>query len=110
MRLAVIFGGPRKLSAWLTEIWTGCRAYHVAWVDEAAGQMWDMHLIRRRRTWPHYPEDQVLLFEAPATVTREYLESKLESDDNRYGVLDYCLFALRRCSISSAARRRTRAG
>jgi hypothetical protein len=94
MKIAFIFN-RRKLSGWLTRIWTGCYAYHVAWVDEAAGLMWDMHLLRRRRTWPHYPKDEVLLFDPPAAVTREYLEDRLTRDGSVYGVLDYLLFALR---------------
>ena len=58
--------------------------------------MWDMHLIRRRRAWPHYGEGEVLLFDVPeAAVTHDYLEDRLQSDEHRYGVLDYALFALR---------------
>jgi hypothetical protein len=56
--------------------------------------MYDMHLIRRRRAWPHYPEAQVLLFDAPS-VTVEYLEHMLETDTATYGWRDYLLFALR---------------
>ena len=94
MKLAIIFN-ERKLSGVLTRLFTGCYAYHALWVDEERGVMYDMHLIRRRREWPHYPEEQVVLFDAPPGVTREYLEAKLTSDDNRYGVADYCLFLLR---------------
>jgi hypothetical protein len=94
MKLAIIFN-RRKLSGWLTRFFTGCYAYHVAWVDEERGLMYDMHLIRRRRTWPHYPDSQVLLFDAPAPVTREYLEARLTDDGQWYGVFDYLLFALR---------------
>jgi hypothetical protein len=94
MKLAIIFN-RRKLSGWLTRFFTGCYAYHVAWVDEERGLMYDMHLIRRRRTWPHYPDSQVLLFDAPAPVTREYLEARLTDDGQLYGVIDYLLFALR---------------
>lgn len=93
MQLAVILNA-QKLSGRLTRLFTGCSAYHVAWVDEAAGLMWDMHLLRRRRPWPHYPDAQVLLFDVPA-VTRDHLEAQLTHDDSRYGVVDYLLFALR---------------
>lgn len=93
MKLAIIFNDD-KLSGRLTKFWTGCYAYHVAWVDEASSRMWDMNLIRRRRVWPHYPADQVLLFEAPG-VTVEYLEAQLDTDDNKYGWMDYLLFSLR---------------
>lgn len=94
MKIAIIFN-DHKLSGRLTKFWTGCAAYHVAWVDEAGGKMWDMNLIRRRREWPHYPADQVLLFDAPGDVTAEYLEHRLETDDNTYGWRDYLLFSIR---------------
>lgn len=91
MQLAVVFNG-NKLSGRLTKFFTGCTAYHVLWHDER--QMWDMHLIRRRRTWPHYPADQMLDFEIPQ-VARAYLERRLETDEATYGWRDYLLFALR---------------
>lgn len=93
MKLAFIFNHT-KFSGRLTRFFTGCYAYHAAWVDEEAGLMYDMHLIRRRRRWPHYPDAQVLLFDFPQ-VTREYLEQQLTDDDNTYGVWDYMLFGLR---------------
>lgn len=94
MQVAIIFNA-HKLSGKLTRLFTGCYAYHVAWVDEAGGKMWDMNLLRRRRVWPHYPPEQVLLFDAPAQVTSGYLEQMLETDSNAYGWRDYLLFALR---------------
>jgi len=93
MKLAVILN-QHKLSGRLTKIATGCYAYHVAWVDEETSSMYDMHLIRRCRPWPHYPEAQVVLFDVPQ-VTREYLEYKNRTDDSTYGFIDYCLFAIR---------------
>ena len=93
MKLAIIFN-DRKLSGWLTRVFTGCYAYHCAWVDEEAGHMYDMHLIRRRRVWPYYDEGQVLLFDVPG-VPREYLEHQLSTDTNTYGFVDYLLFGLR---------------
>ena len=93
MKLAIIFN-HNKLSGRLTRFWTGCYAYHTAWVDEEAGVMYDMNLLRRRRAWPHYPEAEVILEDFPQ-VTREYLERRLTEDDARYGVVDYCLFMLR---------------
>ncbi len=94
MKLAIIYN-EHKFSGKLTKFFTGSYAYHVAWVDEEAGLMYDMNLLFRRRIWPHY--------EAPATwklydfpeVTREYLEYQLTNDDNTYGVLDYCMFLIR---------------
>lgn len=94
MKIAIIFNS-HKLSGRLTKFWTGCYAYHVAWVDEAAGRMWDMNLLRRRRAWPYYSAEEVMLFDSPGSVTREYLEHRLETDDNTYGWRDYCLFVLR---------------
>lgn len=94
VKIAVIFNA-NKLSGRLTRLFTGCSAYHVAWVDDEAGKMYDMHLLRRRRKWPYYPDEQVLLFNAPAAVTVAYLEAQLTSDENHYGVTDYLLFALR---------------
>lgn len=93
MKLAIIFNS-NKLSGKLTRFFTGCYAYHAAWVDEQAGVMYDMHLIRRRRTWPHYESSEVLLFDFPA-VTREYMERMLSTDDSTYGWIDYLLFGLR---------------
>lgn len=94
MKLAIIINA-NKLSGRLTRFFTGCPAYHAAWVDEEAGLMYDMNLLRRRRKWPYYPQDQVALFDAPGNVTRAYLEDKLTSDENHYGFVDYLLFALR---------------
>lgn len=94
MKLAVIINAS-KLSGRLTKFFTGCPAYHVAWVDEESGLMYDMNLLRRRRKWPYYPLDQVALFDAPGNVTQAYLEDKLTSDDNIYGFFDYLMFLLR---------------
>lgn len=93
MKLAVIFN-DRKLSGRLTRLFTGCAAYHVAWVDEERGLMYDQHLIRRRRSWPHYDQSHVLLFDVPQ-VTHQYLEHMLSTDDSTYGWVDYLLFGLR---------------
>lgn len=93
MKLAIIFNQD-KLSGKLTRLFTGCYAYHTAWVDIDAGKMYDMHWIRRRRLWPHYDEGEYLLYDFPM-VTREYLEAALETDKSWYGIKDYVLFALR---------------
>jgi len=83
----------KKLAGKLTKFWTGCYAYHVFWHDDE--HMWDMHLIRRRRLWPHYgPETTVVAFDVPA-VTREFLEHQLSTDAATYGWRDYLLFGLR---------------
>lgn len=43
----------------------------------------------------YVPPGHVKLFDAPCNVTRDYLESKLETDTAWYGMKDYILFALR---------------
>jgi len=93
MKLAIIFNQD-KLSGKLTRFFTGCYAYHTAWVDEDAGKMYDMHWIRRRRLWPHYDPGEYLLYDFPM-VTREYLEHELDVDESWYGAPDYTLFAWR---------------
>lgn len=91
MQLAFIYG--KKPSSTLTRLFTGSTCYHVAFTD---GQhLWDMNLLRRRRRWPLYPADRVILVDVPVPVSREYLEAQLETDDSRYGFSDYLLFALR---------------
>ena len=54
-----------------------------------------MNLLRRRRKWPHYAPENVILVDAPVAVTREFMEEKLDSDKNVYGVIDYVKFGLR---------------
>lgn len=83
----------KKISGILTKFFTGCTAYHSFWHDDEF--MYDMHLIRRRRKWPHYGSSTtVISFDVPE-VTREFLEEKLSTDDSVYGWRDYLLFALR---------------
>ncbi len=92
MKLAFVYS-KSKLPAKLTKFFTGSYCYHVAWVDEENNKMYDMNLIRRRRDWPYYKE--TILIDVPVTITKEYLESKLSSDENTYGFIDYLLFAVR---------------
>lgn len=91
MQLAFIYG--KKPSSTLTKFFTGSTCYHVGFTD--GSQFWDMNLIRRRRVWPAYPPERVLLAECPVPVTKEYLEHQLETSDETYGWRDYLLFALR---------------
>lgn len=93
MKLAIIFNAD-KWSGKLTKLFTGCYAYHTAWVDEERGFMYDMHWLRRRRLWPYYSSGEVLLFDFPA-MTAEFQEHKLSTDRATYGVLDYALFGFR---------------
>lgn len=103
MKLAIIHADPaRKLSARLTRFWTGSTAYHCGFVDDDPGQedgatFFDMNLLPRKVSWPRYhgPDKWVLLFDAPL-LTRAQCERLLRRDGAvRYGVADYCLFALR---------------
>lgn len=91
MKVAFVYGD--RFNSRLTKLFTGTTCYHVGFTD--GRHFWDMNLLRRRRVWPLYPAECVRLVGAPATVTREYLESRLETDDRRYGWLDYLLFGLR---------------
>ena len=93
MKLAIIFN-TKRLSSQLTKLFTGCYAYHVAWVDVENNVMYDMNLLRRRRPWPYYTHKyaQVRIYEVPGNVTREFLENKLTSDESHYGYIDYLLF------------------
>jgi len=93
MKLGVVFN-EHKLSGKLTYWFTGCYAYHTVWFSEEDGVMYDMHLLRRRRSWPAYTEAQILSFDVPQ-VTKNYLEQRLTFDESEYGVLDYTLFFLR---------------
>jgi pyruvate/2-oxoglutarate/acetoin dehydrogenase E1 component len=98
VKVAFIYG--EKLSSTLTKFFTGSNCYHVGFTNGV--HFWDMHLIRRRRLWPAYPCSRVLLAECPVSITAEYLERKLDTDDSVYGWLDYLLFALQILSDDAA--------
>jgi len=91
MKLAFIYG--KQPSSTLTKIFTGSSCYHVGFTDGV--KFWDMHLIRRRRLWSIYNDKKTVLIEAPVSITAEYLDHKLDTDEARYGVIDYILFGLR---------------
>lgn len=92
MKIAFIYS-KSKWSGKLTKLWTGSYCYHVAFVD--GNIMYDMNLIRRKRPWPYYNNEDVILVDSPVDVPKEYLEDKLLQDENSYGFIDYCLFTLR---------------
>jgi hypothetical protein len=94
MKIAFIYS-KSLFSAKLTKFFTGSYCYHVGWVDEKTNKMYDMNLLRRRRDWPHYPMDRVILVDSPVEISGEYMEQQLDKDDNSYGFLDYLLFSLR---------------
>jgi hypothetical protein len=91
MKIAFIYG--KKPSSTLTKIFTGSTCYHVGFTNEL--HFWDMNLIRRRRLWSIYNNKKTVLIEAPVSITSEYLDHKLDTDEARYGVIDYILFGLR---------------
>jgi hypothetical protein len=91
MKIAFIYG--KKPSSTLTKIFTGSTCYHVGFTDGV--KFWDMHLIRRRRLWSIYNDKKTVLIEAPVSITAEYLDHKLDTDDAKYGIIDYGLFGLR---------------
>ncbi|MFN5801305.1 MAG: hypothetical protein ACK44V_00460, partial [Burkholderiales bacterium] len=81
MKIAFIYG--KKPSSTLTKIFTGSSCYHVGFTDGV--KFWDMHLIRRRRLWSIYNDKKTVLIEAPVSITAEYLDHKLDTDEARYG-------------------------
>lgn len=93
-KLAFIYSKD-KLSGKLTKFFTGSYCYHVGWVVEETNTFYDMHLIRRKRNWPHYDSKNVILLNTLETVSDEYLEAKLKSDENTYGWIDYCFHVLK---------------
>lgn len=95
MSVKIGFAYGRKPSSILTKLFTGSTCYHVFWVDLETGRMYDMNLLRRRRLWPHYPAERVILVEPPVDVPADYLEHMLDIDEATYGWRDYLLFALR---------------
>lgn len=91
MKIVFIYGN--RLPSVLTKAFTGSTCYHVGFTDGA--HFWDMNLLRRRRLWPHYPAERVILAECPVDVPADYLEHMLDIDDAAYGWRDYLLFMLR---------------
>lgn len=91
MKLVFIYGKP--ISSALTKFFTGSRCYHVGFTDGI--KFWDMNLIRRRRLWPLYPAEHIIMAECPVVITAEYLDHQLDTDEAEYGVVDYLLFGLR---------------
>lgn len=94
MKIAFFYG--KQPSSFLTRIFTGSECYHVAFVDEPSGMLYDMNLLRRRRKWPdEYAGHNYKLADCPVEVSRNYLEDRLTDDSSLYGWQDYFLFALR---------------
>lgn len=112
MKLALIFGAPGKLSADLTEWFTGCRAYHICFVCEDSGWAYDQHWLFRRFRWQgRYAPEQVVVFDCPFAITEDELREEMLSDIDAlcdgggslwqrlartlYGWRDYLMFAAR---------------
>ena len=95
MKIAII-SNPKKLSSKLTQFFTGSPAYHICFVDENLGKMWDMNLLFRRRLWPHYNPEHVTFYQSPVNVTVEDLELRLDTDEDWYSVLEYTAFAIKK--------------
>lgn len=93
MAKLVFVSNKNKWLGKLTKLFTGSYVYHCGWLADN-NMFYDMNLLRRRRTWPRYGEDQVELFEIPE-ITDTYLEFQLTHDTSKYGYVDYLLFALR---------------
>lgn len=91
MKIVFIYGN--QLPSVLSKAFTGSTCYHVGFTDGA--RFWDMNLLRRRRLWPCYPAERVILAECPVDVPADYLEHMLDIDDATYGWRDYLLFVLR---------------
>lgn len=95
MKIAFVFN-EKKTAGKLTKFFTGCYCYHVAIVDEERDILYDMNLLRRKRRYSSYSSGKtIVLIESPVTITSEYLEEQLLTDNNRYGILDYLRFGLR---------------
>ena len=95
MKIAII-SNPQKFSSKLTQFFTGSPAYHICFVDEELGKMWDMNLLFRRRIWPHYNPENFIFYACPVNVSANDLEWWLDHDEDWYGFLDYTSFAIKK--------------
>lgn len=91
MKLVFVYGN--RISSRLTKLFTGSTAYHIGFTD--GNKFWDMHFIRRRRLWPLYPPARIIVIDCPANITADYLDYKLDTCEEWYGIWDYLLFGLR---------------
>ncbi|KQT10955.1 hypothetical protein [Ramlibacter sp. Leaf400] len=92
--MKVVFFYGKQPQSFLCRLFTGSSCYHVGFTD--GEKLWDMNLLRRRRVWSEKAAGKYILVDTPVPVTASFLESRLESDGSRYGVLDYLSFGLRR--------------
>jgi hypothetical protein len=94
MKLAIIYS-KTKLSGKLTKFWTGEYAYHCGFVDEGNDTFYDMNIMPRKVYWSAKNYKEFTLHDC--ILSLDDCENYLKQDSlkARYGVLDYCLFALR---------------
>ena len=96
MTQIAIISNAKKLSGRLTNFWTGSPAYHIGFVDTDTNLFYDQNLLFRKRLWPHYPTENVKMYECPVEVTGADLEYELATSEDWYGVADYIAFAWRK--------------
>lgn len=91
--MKVAFAYNHGISSVLTKFFTGSGCYHVFFTD--GFHLWDMNLKMQRRLLTAYQPENLRMVESPVPVSKEFLECKLDTFDESYGVMDYLLFALR---------------
>ncbi len=96
MKLA-IFLDKKTFLGKLCKFFTGCYAYHTAFVDEELGLIYDRTFLFRRRQWPNskHKDATIYLFDFP-NVTQEFLEHKLTTDADHYDIFAFLLFGVRK--------------
>jgi hypothetical protein len=95
MKVAFIYS-TKKISGLLTKFFTDSYCYHVGFVDETTDTFYDMNLLRRKRLWSEYSfGKEYVLADCPVSISKNFLEYKLATDNNTYGWKDYILFGLR---------------
>ena len=91
----VLFYDEEGILGKLTKFFTGSYCYHIGFLDEVNHRLYDMHLIRRRRSWYDCGGKKVEVVKSPVYISSEYMEKMLDTDNNTYGFTDYLLFSLR---------------
>jgi hypothetical protein len=101
IEIVVCFADPvTKKSAALAQAVTGLPAYHAALVDRARDVAWDMNLIARSFIWSQYHQHDYRYwfnyYTPPVNMTAEWLDHLRMTDKDRYGVMDYAAWPLRK--------------
>ena len=106
IKIAAFYNGG--FSSFLTKIFTGCGAHHIAFifvydsieVINAQFVIYEMDVRRRARIIDKetlrkkISKGDIVLYDCPVEVSRQYLENETLYDSDRYGVIDYLLFVL----------------